>query len=53
MIAFLYRIIIGSFHAHEWETVKIVRLTEGDDTIGSRIFLRCKTCGDYKKRDLK
>lgn len=53
MIAFLYRIIIGSFHRHEWETVKVVRLVDGDDTVGIRVFLRCKACGDYKKKDLQ
>jgi hypothetical protein len=47
-------LILG--HVHQWETLSRSPLTMGDDkkpvARGDRYILRCKTCGEVKKRDL-
>lgn len=55
MTRLLQYLIFG--HVHEWETVGTVKLEYGDiwgtSGVCERVLLRCKTCGDWKKRDLK
>lgn len=38
---------------HEWETIDEGNLLNDDnEKIGKAVFLRCKKCGDYMRRDL-
>lgn len=53
MIRLLLFLITG--HIHEWETMddRVFTLRENDDIFrGTRLRLRCKKCGDWKKKDL-
>lgn len=58
MIGWLYRILIGHFHScrHEWETKQVVKFEITRDgapyKTGDRVFMCCKKCGDWTKRDL-
>lgn len=42
----------GSWHEHEWETLKDVGLNGEFGAKGRRYTCRCKHCGKYKKFDL-
>jgi len=37
---------------HKWTTEKTVTLTNTDGSVGTRVYLKCEHCGDWKKRDL-
>lgn len=38
---------------HEWEVVESGNLLNDDnEKIGRVVFLRCKKCGEYKRKDL-
>lgn len=54
MIALLYKLIVGSFHRHEWEEGEQVTLwTEGKKRpTGFIRICRCKKCGVWKTFDL-
>lgn len=40
-------------HIHKWTTVSTQELTrEGSNERGTRLILRCATCGNVKKVDL-
>lgn len=49
MIRLIQWLIFG--HIHEWETMETVDLN-GGGARGSRVKLKCKKCGDWKKVDL-
>lgn len=57
MIGWIWRMIVGRFGcAHEWETVKIVRLTVtddfGGDSTGLRTYLCCKNAENGNAKTL-
>lgn len=53
MIALIWKIIVGSFHSHEWETMERCKVSTDEGGLYSRIKCRCKKCGSWKKFDLK
>lgn len=57
MIGWLWRVIFGRFTIcrHEWETMTKGPLKGANamgEWCGQRVELRCKKCGDWKKKDL-
>lgn len=53
MIAFLYRLLIGRFRCHQWETMERCKVSTDEGELYSRIKCRCKICGSWRKFDLK
>lgn len=52
MIRILRFLFTGSWHEHNWETVRTDRLVdENRVAIGSRHILRCKECGKISWMD--
>lgn len=55
MIALIYKLIVGSFHQHEWDEGEFVRhFTDASKARPSGIsrVCRCKKCGEWKTFDL-
>lgn len=57
MIGWLWRVIVGTFHQHKWETVErrdySVQTWGGQWVVnGQRVFLKCTECGEWQSRDV-
>jgi hypothetical protein len=52
MIGMVWRLVVGSFHQHAWETINVNPLSTDYGSTGHRYTLRCTKCGHVKKRDL-
>jgi len=50
MLRLLEWLIFG--HIHEWKFEDRMHLRTSGRSTGDRVMLSCKTCGDWKKRDL-
>lgn len=58
MLGWLYRIVVGSFHSHKWETIDTTQLMAHDKKsgqdlpVGLRYHLRCTECGEIKGKSV-
>jgi len=54
MIGWIWRLLVGKFNScdHEWETIEssTVQRREDNTRIGKSYVLRCKKCGEMKKK---
>jgi hypothetical protein len=45
VIAWLWRLLVGDFCRHQWETINEMRVEEGGRPVGRIYVLRCRECG--------